>query len=57
MALAPLCPWLGTRSDHPRSIVVVSTGGTADFLRARDNQGKRMTWANARKRLLTCAVG
>jgi hypothetical protein len=24
---------------------------------ARDNQGDRMTWANARKRLLTCAVG
>jgi hypothetical protein len=28
-----------------------------DFLRARDNPGYRVTWANARKRLLTCAIG
>jgi hypothetical protein len=29
----------------------------SDCLRARDNPGHRTTWANARKRLLTCAVG
>jgi len=29
----------------------------ADFLRARDNPGYCVTWANARKRLLTCVVG
>jgi hypothetical protein len=28
-----------------------------DFLRARDNPGHRTTWRNARKRLLTWAVG
>jgi hypothetical protein len=30
--------------------------GTGDFVRARDNPGHCMTWANARKRLLTSAV-
>jgi hypothetical protein len=40
-----------------RSIGVVSDPGTADFLRARDNPGDRTTWANARKPLLTCAIG
>jgi hypothetical protein len=34
-----------------------STSTGPDFLRARDNPGDRMTWANARKRLLTSTVG
>jgi hypothetical protein len=31
--------------------------GPGDFLRARDNPGARTTWTNARRRLLTCAIG
>jgi hypothetical protein len=32
-------------------------GREGDVLRARDNPGYCVTWANARRRLLTCAVG
>jgi hypothetical protein len=39
-----------------RLIGVVADPGPADFLRARDNPGDRTTWANARRRLLTCAI-
>jgi hypothetical protein len=44
----------------PRATVAARTQrgpGSGDFLRARDNQGDHATWANARERLLTCALG
>jgi hypothetical protein len=43
--------------SYPQPANRLSDPGTADFLRARDNQGDRVTWVNARKRLLICTVG
>jgi hypothetical protein len=40
-----------------RSIGVVSDRGTADFLRARENPGGRMTCDTGRMELLSCGVG
>jgi hypothetical protein len=36
--------------------LVLAAGHCCDFFRARDNPGYRVTWTNARKRPLTCAV-
>jgi hypothetical protein len=40
-----------------RLVTPEPTSSSGDFLRARDNPGDRMTWANAPKRLLTSTVG
>jgi hypothetical protein len=50
--------WLGSRSGSSSARSgSCRIGGTADFLCARDNPGHRTTRGNARKRLLTWAVG
>jgi hypothetical protein len=52
---------LATVGDRccPRATVAAWTQrgpGSGDFLRARDNPGEQVTWANAPNCLLTCAV-